>query len=466
MSLKLDAAIANTGTRFRIFPQPRFLKSFKNPEVVTVSVPPNQIQTGPADARMFVVDAINKLPYDEFAGPPYNGSSNPGVKPGPDGHFDKLDPNSRAFACATMYATVRRVLDIWEDYFAKHIPWHFETDFERLEMIPLIEWDNAQSGYGFLEFGFGRKPVGGVDHTRPYCENFDVLAHELGHSIIFSQVGLPQSQQAATIDYGGFHESSGDLTAIVASLHFNSVVDHLLDQTHGNLFTVNELDRVGELSASRQIRVAFNSTRLSDVGDEPHERSLPLTGGIFDVMVEVFQKKLVAKNLISADLAKRSTQGPGGSPDTAQIQKEFNAAYKGKEAAFKQQLLEARDYLGKLLATTWGSLSPNFLSYANVVKQLLAADRTVTSGQHQQTIRECFAWRGVTSPASMLFNMRTLQACGFGALREARPERRQAPRYPIQAYTDVQMPIKRASTKAVNVVGAKSKSRRREDSIE
>ena len=97
-----------------------------------------------------------------------------------------------------------------------------------------------------------------------------MLAHELGHSIIFSEVGIPNSLNDEAIDYGGMHESAGDLVAIVATLHFESVVDHLLRHTKGNLFTANELSRVGELSNSEQIRVAFNSDRMSDVGDEPY----------------------------------------------------------------------------------------------------------------------------------------------------------------------------------------------------
>ncbi|HKO02447.1 MAG TPA: hypothetical protein VJ032_12170 [Thermoanaerobaculia bacterium] len=446
MSLRLDAALANTGTRFRIFPQPRFLPSFRNPEVVTVSIPAGQVAAGPADNRMNVIDAINKLPYDGASQPPFNGTKNPPVPPGPAGHFDYLNPDSRAFACATMYATVRRTLDIWEDYFGHPIPWFFEADFEKLELIPLIEWDNAQSGYGFLEFGFGRTPAGGIDHTRPYCENFDVLAHELGHNILFSQTGLPSNPADPAIDYGGYQESGGDLTAIVASMHFNSVVDHLLAQTRGNLFTVNELDRVGELSSSREIRVAFNSKRLGDVGSEPHERSLPLTGGIFDIMVEVFQKKLVAHGLITQDLATRSTQGPGGSPNTAQIQKEFNAAYRNHEAAFKQLLLESRDYLGHLLARTWKSVDPNFLTYAKVVRQILEADRAL-GNENQETIRGCFAWRGISSPAAIQFAARTLDSCRFGGIRQAVEPSDRAPRAAVAAFeADAQrMTIKRAS---------------------
>jgi hypothetical protein len=423
MSLELDRRLAETGTRFRIFPQPRFLlKSdgsgplFPEPEEVIISVPPAAMQPGPADDRMFVVDAVSKLPYNQLFRPPYRGESRPAVKSGPDGHFTHLDPNSREFSAATMYATVRRVLDTWQDYFGHLLQWHFESDFARMELIPLIEWDNAQSGYGFLEFGFGRTPSGTIDHTRPYCENFDVLAHELGHSIIFSEVGIPSSPTDDAIDYFGMHESSGDLVAIIGSLHFNSVVDHLLGTTKGNLLTINGLDRVGELSDSREIRVAFNARRMSDVGNEPHQRSLPLTGAIFDTMVEVFQQDLVDKGLISDDLRVRSTQLPGSAQDLAQIQADFEAAYAGNEAAFKDALLQARDYLGRLLAVTWGNLSPDFLTYHDVLRGLMRADRELTGAANQPIIRDCFAWREIAPvPTSILLRPHTLQDCGLRA---------------------------------------------------
>lgn len=420
MSVMLDNKLATTGTgtRFLIFPQPRFLKKFTKPEVVTINVPPGEVKAGPEDERMFVVDATNKQPYTEFTHPPYSGDKNDPVKPGPGGHFDHLKPDTREFSAATMYATVRRVLDIWEDYFGHQVAWHFETEYPKLELIPLIEWGNAQSGYGYLEFGYGPRPGGGVDHSRPYCENFDVLAHELGHSLIFAEVGFPVSEATMTPDYGGMHESAGDLVAIISVLHFNSVVDFLLDQTKGNLFTVNELERVGELSSSREIRTAFNYERMSDVGAEEHDRSLPLTGGIFDILVEVFQKNLVGRGLITQDLANRSTQGPDRSQDLSAMTKEFAQAYKGNEQGFKDALLDARDYLGRLLAVTWGKLSPDHLTYHNVLRELLRADRDpdVGDGAHQQTIRECFAWREISLvPGSLLLRPHTLNECALNA---------------------------------------------------
>src|SRR5262249_3139689 len=118
MSMQLDAALVSTGTRFRLFAQSRFLPAFSVPETVIVSQPPGSISAGPQDGRMFVVDATNKVPYGERGALPaqQTGPSLPPVAPGPDGHFDHLDPDAREFKAAAMYATVRRTMDIRQDY--------------------------------------------------------------------------------------------------------------------------------------------------------------------------------------------------------------------------------------------------------------------------------------------------------------------------------------------------------------
>lgn len=408
MSQNLDARLEQSGTRVRLFPQPSFLPGFTQPDIVYVSPSPsghggpNPIREGPADDRMEVVDAIDKLPYEPGELPPYDGPRNPPVQPGSDGHFDYLEPGTREFSAVHMYGVVRRVLDIWTDFFQRRIEWHFRARFARLLLIPLIEWDNAQSGYGFLEFGFGRLPFGGIDHTRPYCENFDVLAHELGHSIIFTEVGTPSSFFTRTPDYGGFHESCGDLVAIVASLHFESVVSKLLDHSRGNLFTANELSRVGELSASRQIRVAFNYERMREDVTEPHARSLPLTGAIFDILVEVFLIRLLDGGMINQNLFDRALHVSNAPTNDPQIQADFDQAYTANTAGFRTVLLEARDYLGYLLAKTWTKLSPDNFRYVDVIHALLDADREL-NGKYQDTIRSCFAWRNITQfPANSL----------------------------------------------------------------
>jgi hypothetical protein len=77
-------------------------------------------------------------------------------------------------------------------------------------------------------------------------------------------------------------------------------------------------------------------------------------------------------------------------------------------------LLGARDYLGRLLATCWSGLSPDGLTYYDIYRALLRADRQLTDGAHQTTIRECFAWREITvSPSSPLAAPRRVSQCGI-----------------------------------------------------
>jgi hypothetical protein len=133
-------------------------------------------------------------------------------------------------------------------------------------------------------------------------------------------------------------------------------------------------------------------------------------------MVEVFQKNLVKKSLISQVLADASTQGTGRSQNPGEIQKGFERAYVGHENEFKAELLEARDYLGKLLAETWRNLDPNFLTYHTILRALLKADRKLTVGEHQKTIRECFSWREISVvPDSLLLRPHTLLHSGINS---------------------------------------------------
>lgn len=97
-----------------------------------------------------------------------------------------------------MYATVRRTLDIWQDYYGATIPWVFRADFAKLLLIPVLEWNNGHSGYGFLEFGYGRDEDGNIDHDNPHCLNFDVLAHEVGHNLLFTLLDFRPIRRSRT----------------------------------------------------------------------------------------------------------------------------------------------------------------------------------------------------------------------------------------------------------------------------
>lgn len=393
-----------TGTRFRLFPQPSFLDAYAEPETVQVSAPPGTVGPGPADARMVTLDPIGKeRPYGIHPGPggepvldlpPWRGPTGAPARPGPSGHFDHLPVGTRAFELAHLYGSVRFVLDVWEGYFGRAIPWHFGAALPRLELSTIDGWDNAHAGWGFLETGAAVTAAGQV---RPFSLNFDVLAHELGHLIIYSEVGLPDVSTTVG-EYFGFHEAAADLIALIAVLHFNSVVDRLLESTHGNLYVLNELNRFAELSNNEQIRTASNTAKLGAFSagwSDEHDLSEPLSGALFDILVDIFHETLLARRLIAPDVEELADQVQHQPRFEPLIQGRFDEAYAQDPAGFKLALLDARDLLGVMLALTLERLSPHSLNYDDFGAALLDADLEVSGGRYQRLISANLLWRGI-----------------------------------------------------------------------
>jgi len=391
----LNATYQHSGTRFRVYPQAPVLESIEEPETIWVSKTPGTIGPGPADQQMIVRDAIEKhSPYEPPYFPPYRGAVHAPARPDSQGHFDHIHPGTREFTAAHMYAVIRRVLDVWEVYFGRPVRWHFEDVFERLELIPQLLWDNAQSGFGFIESGYRKNAAG---ELQLFCLNFDVLAHEIGHSIIYSEVGSPVPATESP-EYFGFQESAADMTALIGVLHFDSVVNRLLNDTHGNLYALNELNRVAELSEVEQIRIASNDRRMSDFAagwEKEHHLSQPLTGALFDVLVEIYQQLLIDNGVIDQSLADTAYNALEPDVDEILIQRAFDMAFVGQHAQFKQALLLARDYVGNLLAEVWTQLSAHHLRYVDVGHALLDADRQLGGGKFHDQIFDCFWWREI-----------------------------------------------------------------------
>jgi len=398
------AILGGSATRFRLFPRPPYANPGRPPEIVTISVPPDLIGPGPSDDRLYVIDPVRKNhPYGIVPGPygtphlsfpPWRGPTYPPARAGADGHFDRIPIEAPEFAPAHVYGSIRFVLDVWERYFGRPIEWHFARDFDRLEVVMLPAFNNAHVGYGFMEVGANRNADGTV---APFAVNFDVIAHELGHLIIYGTLGVP-SRETERGEYFGFQESAADATAMVAGLHFETLVEHLLEDTRGNLYTYNELDRFAELSATEQIRLASNSVTLSQFAagwDDEHALSQPLTGALFDILVDIFQENLVERGLIARDVADLTEQVKKRPEYAATIQTVFDAAYPGQREGFRAALIEARDYLGVALAETWKRLSPDFFDYEEVATLLLAVDGALSGGRYREEMTESFVWREI-----------------------------------------------------------------------
>jgi hypothetical protein len=371
---------------------------------VWVSSPAGTVGPGPSDERMYVIEPVGKhIPYGiaftpygtpYLALPPWHQAIRPPAMPGAGGHFDHIDVNTTEFELAHTYGCVRFVLDVWERYFGRPIEWHFSPPYERLEIALLPEWDNAHVGWGFMEVGAHTTEEG---ERRPFSLNFDTIAHEFGHLIIYSEVGIPPLDDVES-EYFGFHEAAADLTALVAVLHFDSVVSRLLEMTRGNLYTFNELNRFAELGENEQIRIAGTDIKLSTFASgwtDEHDLSKPLTGALFDIFVDIFHESLLERGLISPnveDLADQVQYVPEYEP---LIQAFFDDAYAADRGGFREALLDARDVLGRALAQTWRHLPASSLNYEDVAAVLLDVDLELTGGRYERLIRKNFLWREI-----------------------------------------------------------------------
>jgi hypothetical protein len=135
-------------------------------------------------------------------------------------------------------------------------------------------------------------------------ESPDIVCHELGHALLDSF--KPQLFDAASIEVAAFHESFGDMSAILSALQLSSVREGVLAETGGVLRRSSRLSRLAEQLgwAIRQsvpsavepdcLRNAVNTffyrdpdtlpttTPATSLSSEPHSFSRVFTGAFFE----------------------------------------------------------------------------------------------------------------------------------------------------------------------------------------
>jgi len=374
------------GTRFRLFPE--LDAGYLEPETVLLSPPPGSIGPGPEDDQLYVANAVLKpKQYDppDYM-PPYRAPEFPPAHPSASGHFDHIAVDTPAFLAAHIYGSARHTLDIWEQYLRRRVQWWHAPAIPKLELVPIVQWANAHSGPGFLETGVIRNHLQ-QDHM--FCLNFDVIAHEVGHAVLFAQVGVPAPGKL-TSEYLAFHESFSDLFGVIGVLRFESVIDRLLQQTQGNLYALNLVSRLGAYSDTEQVRIASTPATMADVagvallpnGDwadptgqnrNQHALGEPLTGAIFDMLVEVYQDRLVSRGLIHREADGRGWRRQDIERSLEALHTHSARGLARFAPAFREALLEARDVVGFGMAHAMKTIHPDTLTFERVAARMLEA---------------------------------------------------------------------------------------------
>lgn len=141
-------------------------------------------------------------------------------------------------------------------------------------------------------------------------ESPDVACHEMGHAIL--DAVRPQLFDAQTVEAAAFHESFGDMTALLSALQVPSFREILLSETGGRLKRSSRFSRLAEqLGAAIRsqesdavdpdcLRNANNSffyrdpqtlppsAPASSLSSEPHSFSRVFTGAFLDILAGIF----------------------------------------------------------------------------------------------------------------------------------------------------------------------------------
>lgn len=127
-----------------------------------------------------------------------------------------------------------------------------------------------------------------------------MIAHEVGHALLMSFGGNFDPKDVSA-DYEAFHEASADWASMVAALHFDSVLNELMESAGGDLDTSNRLNRFSEFSPIQQVRMANNPHTMWDFQrgwTSEHDLAQPFIAAMFDAFVEIYNEMLVAAGAI------------------------------------------------------------------------------------------------------------------------------------------------------------------------
>jgi len=289
------------------------------------------------------------------------------------------DPGTAQFRYWATAEAVGRAARMWASLLPAGVTW-YPSNGRRLP-IALDDGEDLNAYYDRhgLHF-FHATSAGRVFYSG---ESPDVCCHELGHAVL--DAIRPQLWGAAFIEGGAFHESFGDMSALLSALQLPSVRAAVLTETSGHLYRSSRLSRLAEQLgwAIRQIRP------------------------------EVVEADCL-RNAVNAFFYKDPSTLPPSGPASAlssephSFSRVFTAAFleamAGMHAAQKDHgpagLLQASLDLGALLidAVKASPVVPTYFS--QIAAHMVEADANRFGGRYTQALKSGFVKHGILSLGS------------------------------------------------------------------
>jgi hypothetical protein len=211
-----------------------------------------------------------------------------------------------------------------------------------------------------------RLPGSNDIHTFEMSSSWEVVAHESGHAVHHE---LKPNVGPVDLGFRQWGESFADQTAMWTSLQDPARRKGILDETGGDMTQPSDLSRLGELYSGLTgqgdaLRDMINDKTVANTSNEFHDRAEVLNGAMYSVFTGVY-----------ADLRK------GGLSN---------------DAALKQ----AGEIMGKMNVRACDHTPENFMTFEDVAKGYLSADKDLNGGRYHDLLVNEFVKRGVFTDKS------------------------------------------------------------------
>lgn len=279
------------------------------------------------------------------------------AKPDAQGNY-MYWPGTPEFDQVNSFYYVTFTLRMYERYAHRALPWSFPAT--RINVNPHVgDGENAFYNEQDRLLGFNSFQVDGEFIFA--AQSADVVSHETGHAILDGIRDL--YNESFGLGPSAFHESFGDMTAVLVALHDDSLVKRLLNWTQGNLRLTNFISAVAEHFTTRlqsrdqeihggtiYLRNALNDLVLkpfdelpylpqnpeTELGREIHNYSRVFTGAFYDILVGIYEQLRAypadrvaihrTRDIVGAMVVCAVELGPVGEHDFGDLAKAFLAA--------------------------------------------------------------------------------------------------------------------------------------------
>jgi hypothetical protein len=211
----------------------------------------------------------------------------------------------------------------------------------------------------------------------------DVVCHEMGHAILDAL--KPQLFDAASTQVAAFHESFGDMSAMLCALQLPSERQKVLTETQGHLNVTSRLSRLAE-------QLGWAIRQLAPTAADPDSL------------------RNAANRFFFRPPAQLPPQAPASqlSSEVHSFSRVFTGAFLDALAGMLQvlgsatdgNLLTASRAMGQLLVDGVHTSSVTSAYYSQVAAAMIQADKVRNQGRYSTALSNAFFQRGILSTAA------------------------------------------------------------------